>query len=491
MYKSLEHTIRNISNGIVESVELSEAKNFDPNSNSHKQAKTLTKGWKGVAKAEYHPDGSATIHARGYNGISSATVADKHLEKAGGWHNYPEKELADHKQTIHGLNYHVKKGGPNIHTINIKESLNEDIGNSDKFVGNKQTDKPVPVIKPTNTQDAKTASLARSNAKERTSQTMGNNVEEETLEEKSSYHVSWGPGLDHEVLARHGDEAIEKAKQHLISRTPKLKEPKYADTFNKKPTVHNVSKERRLQKEGVIDDTIEKGRKWAQDKVKDSPTFKAAQELGHNLPGYEDAKDAKQHFSKGEYKDAAKSTLHSLGKAAATGAAVAGAGYAATRAVPALARAAAAGTVADTIKSAVKGGAGGGPLTPLPQHRAQSVHTAPVSVSRARKHRVHEETGDEARTKDQAVPRLSNKKRTEIDYVGRPNSPRSILTRQGEVTRKVIDEDSKKKANLIKDTVKKKTIEQNLDDDRTKVYGEVVVNPPVNYKNLNDVDQAS
>lgn len=65
----------------------------------------------------------------------------------------------------------------------------------------------------------------------------------------SIYHVSWGPGLDHEVVAKHGEEAVSKAKQHLITRTPKLKDPKYSDTFNKKPTVHNVSKERSIQKE--------------------------------------------------------------------------------------------------------------------------------------------------------------------------------------------------------------------------------------------------
>lgn len=93
------------------------------------------------------------------------------------------------------------------------------------------------------------------------------------------------------------------------------------ETF--KERVEKLREER--MEEGVVGDTIEKGRKWIHDKVKDSKTFKAAQEIGHHLPGYEDVKNAKQHFAKGEYKDAAKSTLHSLGKAAATGAGVAAA----------------------------------------------------------------------------------------------------------------------------------------------------------------------
>lgn len=67
----------------------------------------------------------------------------------------------------------------------------------------------------------------------------------------SVYHVSWGPGLDHEVVARHGEEAVSKAKDALVAKTPKLKDPKYSDTFNKKPTVHNISKERNIQKEDV------------------------------------------------------------------------------------------------------------------------------------------------------------------------------------------------------------------------------------------------
>ena len=47
---------------------------------------------------------------------------------------------------------------------------------------------------------------------------MGRNFKTEDgkkMKEESSYHVSWGPGLDHEVVAANGDEAVSKAKEHL------------------------------------------------------------------------------------------------------------------------------------------------------------------------------------------------------------------------------------------------------------------------------------
>lgn len=84
--------------------------------------------------------------------------------------------------------------------------------------------------------------------------------------------------------------------------------------------------ELRMQRdEGVVGDTIEKGRKYLQSKVKDSKVFKAAQDIGHKLPGYENVKAAKEKFSKGDYMGAAGETAKSLGKAAATGLGVAGA----------------------------------------------------------------------------------------------------------------------------------------------------------------------
>ena len=65
-------------------------------------------------------------------------------------------------------------------------------------------------------------------------------VKEETELGESHYHVSWGPGVEHSVIAMNPLHAIEKAKAHIIKKTPKLTEPKYADTFSKKPAVHRI-----------------------------------------------------------------------------------------------------------------------------------------------------------------------------------------------------------------------------------------------------------
>lgn len=82
---------------------------------------------------------------------------------------------------------------------------------------------------------------------------------------------------------------------------------------------------RMLQNEGIVGDTIEKGRKWAQDKVKDSEAFKIAKEVGHHLPGYKDAVDAKKKWAAGDKWGAVKSAGKNIAKAAATGAGVAAA----------------------------------------------------------------------------------------------------------------------------------------------------------------------
>jgi len=318
---------------------------------------------------------------------------------------------------------HFKKKGYRIHDAIHAGVMKEDISNTDKFVGDKKPVARPPVrITPDATRDAQDKSVSFSRANQKTSQTAGNNVEE-----------------------------------------------------------------------GVIGDTIEKGRKWVQDKVKDSPTFKAAQEFGHNLPGYEDAKDAKQHFAKGEYVDAAKSTLHSLGKAAATGAAVAAGGYAASKAIPALATGAAVNALT---------GSGGSTANPsnqqsnAPNAKGQDYHRPKTGVSRVKRHRVHESVGTEEREEIKNVPRKENNSRDKVEYVDRetlPTSRNEKLTRQSEIQRKVIDEESKRKADIVKevrkeklgaDPLRSKNVNDPLGDGKTRKYGEVVINPPLDYKNL-------
>ena len=103
-----------------------------------------------------------------------------------------------------------------------------------------------------------------------------------------------------------------------------------------------------------LGDYIEKGRQYLQNKVKDSSTFKAAQEIGHHLPGYENVKASKEKFSKGDYLGAAKEAGKSVAKAVGTGAAVA----VGARALPSLAK---------TIASRVAGGNKGATQSQAPE----------------------------------------------------------------------------------------------------------------------------
>jgi hypothetical protein len=78
--------------------------------------------------------------------------------------------------------------------------------------------------------------------------------EEADLEENKLYHVSWGSNRDHQVVAKHGEEAVSKAKAAILKKNPKLQDKKYSDAFDKKPTVTNLSHERKVQKEEALDE---------------------------------------------------------------------------------------------------------------------------------------------------------------------------------------------------------------------------------------------
>jgi hypothetical protein len=59
-------------------------------------------------------------------------------------------------------------------------------------------------------------------------------VAEETELDEGLYHVSYGVGLDHQVVAKDASDAHQKAMSHFKKTKPKLNDPKYSDTFNKK-----------------------------------------------------------------------------------------------------------------------------------------------------------------------------------------------------------------------------------------------------------------
>lgn len=61
------------------------------------------------------------------------------------------------------------------------------------------------------------------------------------------YHVSWGGDRSHQVVAKDADSAVGMAKSAIMKKIPKLADAKYSDAFDRKPTVSNLSYERKAQ----------------------------------------------------------------------------------------------------------------------------------------------------------------------------------------------------------------------------------------------------
>jgi len=74
--------------------------------------------------------------------------------------------------------------------------------------------------------------------------------------EEGLYHVSWGSGaLTTQVSAKDASEAISKAKAQIKQRVPKLNDPKYGDTFAKRPSITMVTgKEPRAEEVAEADE---------------------------------------------------------------------------------------------------------------------------------------------------------------------------------------------------------------------------------------------
>jgi len=123
--------------------ELDEAnENFDSNSKAHQAAKKAVKGWRGMSKATYHSDGSATINTKDkiknrygkhghYSGLEttpSHAAVDQHLKYAGGMHNHSKDEYDNHHQKIDGLHWKVKGKATSYgrtHEIHIHEEVEQ------------------------------------------------------------------------------------------------------------------------------------------------------------------------------------------------------------------------------------------------------------------------------------------------------------------------------------------------------------------------------
>jgi hypothetical protein len=85
-------------------------------------------------------------------------------------------------------------------------------------------------------------------------------VAEETELDEGLYHVSYGVGLDHQVVAKDASDAHQKAMAHFKKTKPKLNDPKYSDTFNKKTITRIKGDEPRSDKYKTEEVEIDEGK---------------------------------------------------------------------------------------------------------------------------------------------------------------------------------------------------------------------------------------
>jgi len=202
-YKELVEGINEtLSFFLEEEVEdLDEAnENFDSNSKAHQAAKKAVKGWRGMSKATYHPDGSATINTKEvtknrygkhghYSGLETTPshwAVSAHLRDAGGEHGHSRDDLDNHKQKIDGLHWKVKgkivRGVGRTHEIHIHEGV-EGIHEISKDTLKSYTTKRTMGVDPSGSTNLNTISSMKQKAK--ANSTLGNDAEAARLRTKA------------------------------------------------------------------------------------------------------------------------------------------------------------------------------------------------------------------------------------------------------------------------------------------------------------------
>ena len=99
---------------------------YDKSSKAHQAAKKTVKGMGRLARAEYHPDGSASVHTKGNEHVSSTRVVDHHHDTHGLGYNRPEKAYKKSSFKKNGLTHNTKSvdGG---HVIHIHEETIDEV----------------------------------------------------------------------------------------------------------------------------------------------------------------------------------------------------------------------------------------------------------------------------------------------------------------------------------------------------------------------------
>ena len=99
---------------------------FDKTKPAHVAARKTVSGMSSLAHAEFHDDGSATVHTKSNKNVSSVRVVDHHHDVHGLGYNRPAKTYNKYSRKKDGLTHSTKKTGPDSHEIYIKEEVELD-----------------------------------------------------------------------------------------------------------------------------------------------------------------------------------------------------------------------------------------------------------------------------------------------------------------------------------------------------------------------------
>jgi hypothetical protein len=98
-------------------------KSFDKTKPAHVAARKTVSGMSSLAHAEFHDDGSATVHTKSNKDVSSVRVVDHHHDVHGLGYNRSAKTYNKYSRKKDGLTHSTKKTGPDSHEIYIKEEI--------------------------------------------------------------------------------------------------------------------------------------------------------------------------------------------------------------------------------------------------------------------------------------------------------------------------------------------------------------------------------
>ena len=118
---SLKHLTKNTHIDPFKEETIAENKNYDKTKKSHKFARSAVRGMSNIMRAEYHKDGTATIHTNSHGSISSVNAVDHHHKDIGAKHNRPASDYKNSTVKIGGLTHKTKEISKHRHEIHISE----------------------------------------------------------------------------------------------------------------------------------------------------------------------------------------------------------------------------------------------------------------------------------------------------------------------------------------------------------------------------------